>query len=203
MLRARELGISTQSFPNASIMSAIGATGLQLYNFGQTVSMVFFTDGWRPSSVYDRMRENAGLGLHTLVLLDIKVKEQSLEDLARGRRVFQPPRYMAVAQCAAQMLELERDRGRGVCRPEALAVGAARVGSTDQRFVCGTLQQLATVDLGPPLHSLVLLGTRTHDLERTFLRHYALDPSIFDDVWARDYHGKQDQGRQAQDELEN
>jgi Diphthamide biosynthesis methyltransferase len=94
-------------------MSGIGCTGLQLYNFGQTVSMVFFTETWKPSSFYDRIKENVQIGLHTLVLLDIKVKEQSLEDMARGRKVFQPPRYMTVSQCAAQMLEIEEERKGG------------------------------------------------------------------------------------------
>jgi diphthine synthase len=92
-------------------MNAIGACGLQLYNFGQTVSMVFFQENWRPSSFYDRVKENRNIGLHTLVLLDIKVKEQSWENLARGRKVYEPPRYMTVAQCAQQMLETEEERG--------------------------------------------------------------------------------------------
>jgi len=64
-------------------MNAVGACGLQLYNFGQTVSLVFFTETWKPDSFYDRIKENADLGMHTLVLLDIKVKEQSEENLAR------------------------------------------------------------------------------------------------------------------------
>jgi diphthine synthase len=83
LLRARTLKIPTQVVHNASIMNAISATGLQLYNFGQTVSLVFFTDNWKPDSFYDRIKENADLGMHTLILLDIKVKEQSEENLAR------------------------------------------------------------------------------------------------------------------------
>ncbi|KAI9793961.1 MAG: diphthine synthase [Piccolia ochrophora] len=189
VLRARELGIAIQSVPNASILSAIGATGLQLYNFGQTVSMVFFTDTWKPSSFYDRVKENRQLGLHTLILLDIKVKEQSLENLARGRKVYEPARYMTAAQCANQMLEVEEERREGVYGEDSLAVGAARVGSVHQRLACGTLKQLAAVDLGPPLHSLVLLGTRTHDLEKEFIRAFAIDVESFDVAW--------DKGRQA------
>jgi hypothetical protein len=83
ILRARALNIPTRVIHNASIMNAVGACGLQLYNFGQTVSLVFFTDTWKPDSFYDRIKENLDLGLHTLVLLDIKVKEQSEENLAR------------------------------------------------------------------------------------------------------------------------
>ncbi|KFY16857.1 hypothetical protein V492_01048 [Pseudogymnoascus sp. VKM F-4246] len=61
-IRARELSIPTTCIPNASIMSAIGAAGLQLYNYGQTVSMVFFTDSWKPTSFYDRVKENRKSG---------------------------------------------------------------------------------------------------------------------------------------------
>lgn len=191
VLRARELGIPVQSIHNASIMSAIGATGLQLYNFGQTVSMVFFTETWKPSSFYDRIKENRQIGLHTLLLLDIKVKEQSLENLARGRKIYEPPRFMTVAQCATQMLETEDIRPEGAYQPESLAVGVARLGSKDQRLVAGTLDQLSKINLGPPLHSLVLLGRRTHDLERQFIRDFAIDISVFDSIWMKYYEGKQ------------
>ncbi|MCJ1388860.1 diphthine synthase [Xylographa bjoerkii] len=191
VLRARELKIPVRNIPNASIMSAIGSTGLQLYNFGQTVSMVFFTDSWKPSSFYDRIKENRDIGLHTLVLLDIKVKEQSLENLARGKKIFEPPRYMTVSQCAEQMIEIEEQRMEGVYGPDSLAVGVARVGAENQRMAVGSLQQLTEVDMGSPLHSLVLLGKRTHDLERDFIREFAVDADVFDSIWKRDYAGKQ------------
>jgi diphthine synthase len=83
IIRARALNVPTQVIHNASIMNAVSSCGLQLYNFGQTVSLVFFTETWKPESFYDRIKENSDLGMHTLVLLDIKVKEQSEENLAR------------------------------------------------------------------------------------------------------------------------
>jgi diphthamide biosynthesis methyltransferase len=55
--------------------------------FLQAVSIVFFTETWRPDSFYPRILANRQRGLHTLCLLDIKVKEPSLESLARGRKV--------------------------------------------------------------------------------------------------------------------
>ncbi|KAI6085728.1 Diphthine synthase [Hypoxylon rubiginosum] len=192
VLRARELSIPVQTVPNASIMSGIGATGLQLYNFGQTVSMVFFLDNWRPASFYDRIKENRSIGLHTLVLLDIKVKEQSLENMARGRKIYEPPRYMTVGQCAQQMLEIEEEKKEGVYGLDSLAVGAARVGGKTEKYVAGTLKQLCNADdiLGPPLHSLVLLGRRAHELERDFTREFAIDKELWTTIWDRDY-GKQ------------
>ncbi|KAE9400669.1 Diphthine synthase [Gymnopus androsaceus JB14] len=150
LLRARNLGIPTRVIHNASIMNAVGASGLQLYNFGQTVSLVFFTETWKPDSFYDRIKENADGGLHTLVLLDIKVKEQSEENLARGRKIYEPPRYMTVPQAVSQLLEIESLRGEGVLDPEkTLAVAVGRVGG----------------EFGPPLHSLVIVGKRLHHLE--------------------------------------
>jgi len=180
LLRARSLSIPVSTIHNASIMNAVGACGLQLYNFGQTVSMVFFTDTWKPSSFYDRVKQNREIGLHTLVLLDIKVKEQSEENMARGRRIYEPPRYMTVAQCASQMLETEKTRGEGAYSESSLAIGISRLGSVNQRFAAGTLEELSKFDMGPPLHSLVLLGKRTHELELDFVRDFAINSSRFE-----------------------
>lgn len=69
MLRAKESGIPVMPIHNASIMNAIGCCGLQLYNYGQTVSIVFFTDTWKPDSFYDKIKINRNIGLHTLCLL--------------------------------------------------------------------------------------------------------------------------------------
>ncbi|KAH8426335.1 diphthine synthase [Aspergillus melleus] len=189
VLRAREMGIESKVIPNASIMSGIGCTGLQLYNFGQTVSMVFFTENWKPSSYYDRVKENVQIGLHTLVLLDIKVKEPSYENMARGRMIYEPPRYMTVAQCASQMLETEEERQEGAFGPDSLAVGAARVGAPDQKLVAGTLKELSEVEMGQPLHSLVLLGRRAHDLEKDYIRQFAVDAATFDANWQKGGYG--------------
>ena len=68
-LRARALGVPTKVIHNASIINAVSSCGLQLYNFGQVVSLPFFTDTWKPSSFYPKIKENSDLGLHTLVLL--------------------------------------------------------------------------------------------------------------------------------------
>ena len=43
-LRAKQRNIPVHVIHNASIMGAAGACGLQLYNFGQTVSIPFFDD---------------------------------------------------------------------------------------------------------------------------------------------------------------
>ncbi|PBK71224.1 Diphthine synthase [Armillaria solidipes] len=181
ILRARALGIPTRVIHNASIMNAVGTCGLQLYNFGQTVSLVFFTDTWKPDSFYDRIKENADLGLHTLVLLDIKVKEQSEENLARGRKIYEPPRYMSIRQAVSQLIEIESLRQTGTLSPDTtLAVALSRVGggTDNQRIVAGTLTDLVNHPedaFGDPLHSLVLVGKRLHHLEVEYAQDFAVD----------------------------
>lgn len=63
------MGIETHVIHNASIMNAAGCCGLQLYNFGATISIPLFTDSWKPDSFYPKIAYNAGGGMHTLCLL--------------------------------------------------------------------------------------------------------------------------------------
>lgn len=176
VLRARKLGIGVEVIYNASIMNAIGCCGLSLYRYGETVSIPFFTDEWRPDSFYDRIVANRRNGLHTLCLLDIKVKEPTLESLARGKPVYMPPRFMSVNTALEQLLEIERARGEGVCTPEARCIGVARVGCADQRIVVGTAAELLSVEFGPPLHSMVIVGD-PHPLEEELLQGFGLPAS--------------------------
>jgi diphthine methyl ester synthase len=69
LLRAKQLGIKTEVVHNASIMTAVGVCGVNLYNFGQTVSIPFFTPTWQPDSFYDKVAFNLSGKLHTLCLL--------------------------------------------------------------------------------------------------------------------------------------
>ena len=181
LLRARELGIPSRTIHNASIMNAIGATGLQLYSFGQTVSVPYFEGSVVPTSWYKKIAKNAELGWHTLVLLDIKVKEQS--NLGqRGPPQYYPPMFMSVAECCRQMRTVEGVVGEGVCADEVLIVGVARVGSEDQVIKVGTLAEMCDVELGKPLHSAVMVGRELHDLERDFLRAFAVNETTFDEA---------------------
>ncbi|KAL1023189.1 hypothetical protein UPYG_G00037470 [Umbra pygmaea] len=173
VLRAVNAGIQYRVIHNASILNAVGCCGLQLYNFGETVSIVFWTDTWRPESFYDKIKKNRDLGMHTLCLLDIKVKEQSMENLMRGRKVYEPPRYMTVSQASQQLLEIvvnRREQGDELAiNEETICVGLARVGAEDQAIRTGTLRQLASSDLGGPLHSMIVTG-HLHPLEVDMLQ---------------------------------
>ncbi|XP_022144138.1 probable diphthine methyl ester synthase [Momordica charantia] len=168
VVRAKSLGIEVRVVYNASVMNAIGICGLQLYRYGETVSIPFFTETWKPSSFYEKIQRNRGLGLHTLCLLDIRVKEPSLESLCRGRKEYEPPRFMSINTAIEQLLEVEQMEGQSVYNEDSLCVGFARLGSEDQMIVAGTMKQLRSIDFGPPLHCLVIVG-KTHPVEEEML----------------------------------
>ena len=177
VLRARERGIQVRVFHNACIMSAAGCCGLHLYNYGRTISVPYFmegaTDDTKQTSYYDYLKFNDSGGLHTLCLLDIKVKEPNVEAARRGKVLYDPPRFMTVNQALEQLLECERIRGQGVLDPDkTICVGLARVGREDQLIVAGTINELLAVDFGPPLHSMVVCSSELHELEKAMLAQY-------------------------------
>jgi len=211
VLRARELNIPVDVVHNASILNAVGTCGLQLYNFGQTVSIPFWTDTWKPDSWLARIEENAKIGLHTLVLLDIKVKEQSIENLARGRKIYEPPRYMtptialgqiiSAIQTAESVADLPYDdsnlptssstHASSFSEGGTLALSLSRVGTPTQSIRSGTIASLAVKEedfFGGPLHSLVIVGHGVHPMEIQYAAQWAVDE---DEWWsvAEKYYG--------------
>ncbi|XP_058130663.1 diphthine methyl ester synthase [Anopheles ziemanni] len=177
LLRAKEKGINTSVVHNASIMNAVGCCGLQLYHFGETVSIPYWDDNWKPDSFYEKIAANLQHGLHTLCLLDIKVKEPTLESLMKKKREYMPPRFMSVSEAADQLLAIvanknEPEEGHGLSE-KSLVVGLARVGHESQKILACSLKDMKDVDLGPPLHSLIIPNGRLHPLETEFLQQFA------------------------------
>ena len=83
-LRATKKQMNVIVIHNASIMTACAISGMLLYKFGETVSIPYFTKTWKPLSFYDKIFKNRQNNLHTLLLLDIKTKEKTVEALLSG-----------------------------------------------------------------------------------------------------------------------
>jgi len=180
ILRAKEKNIPYKVIHNASIMNAVGCCGLQLYKFGETVSIPYWDETWKPDSFYDKIKLNRLHNMHTLCLLDIKVKEPTPESLMRKRKEYMPPRFMTVAEAAHQLLSIVEKKDslekNTVLNEQSLCVGLARVGQESQQIAVGTLLEMRSTDLGGPLHSLIIPAKEMHPLEVEFLQQYA--PSI-------------------------
>ncbi|CAH8603796.1 unnamed protein product [Dicrocoelium dendriticum] len=177
-------------------MTAVGCCGLQLYNFGATISIPFWDESGAPDSFYDKLLGNFASGLHTLCLLDIRVKEKSLENILRQRNVYEPSRFMSCEIAAQQLLEIadKRQASSGdICpalAPDCLAVGLARVGSATQMIVVTSLKEMSrtcdderktcdsasvAMTLGGPLHSMIIPGF-IQPIEEEFLLSRYLHP---------------------------
>ena len=106
ILRAKALDIKVEVVHNTSVMGAVASCGLPLYQYGYTVSIPFFEENWKPASFYERLKYNLAGGMHTLCLVDIKVKEPDYNSMVTaGRLKFMPPRFMTVSEC---VFECER-----------------------------------------------------------------------------------------------
>ncbi|CAB3404581.1 unnamed protein product [Caenorhabditis bovis] len=175
VLRAKQKNIPVRVIHNASIMNSVGCCGLQLYNFGETVSIVMWNEGCQPESYYDKIALNKKRGMHTLCLLDIKTKEQSVENMMRGRKIYEPARYLTCSEAASQLLEIcKRRQARGeecAYDENTMVVGLARVGWNDQKIVYASMKEMVSIDMGPPLHSMIIPG-ETHPLEIDMLETF-------------------------------
>ncbi len=75
VMEARRKCIRISIIHAASVYTAIAETGLQLYKFGRSTTLVFPQKNFDPKSPYDVIRQNKSRGLHTLVLLDVNRSE--------------------------------------------------------------------------------------------------------------------------------
>jgi diphthine synthase len=147
--------------PNASILvAAAGFLGLMGYKFGRTVSLPFPEPGFAPSSPIDAIRRNRSIGLHTLVLLDLRPEEGRFLRAEEGLRIL-----------------AERGPQEPSLGPEAPMAVVARVGSADASAWYGPRAALETVDFGPPLHAIVIPSPELHFEEEAALGRYRVGRS--------------------------
>ena len=154
--RAREKNVSVQVIHNASVLTAVGITGLQLYKFGKTTSIPFEEGNYQPETPYDVLRENLSLGYHTLLLLDLR----PLED-----------RFMTVPDAIRYMLKLELRRNQKVFTENMNVIGVARLGSEKPLIVYGKAKDVMNMDFGLAPHCLIVPG-KMHFMEEEFLAKY-------------------------------
>ena len=177
-LRCIHEDVKVEVVNNASILNSIGITGLSLYRFGETVSIPFFTEKWRPYSFYDKICRNYNNDLHTLILLDIKVKEISEENLAKGKKIYEPPRFMTVNQALEELLEASKNAenvagNKGLINEENLCYGVAGIGSESQIVKAGKIKDIIKFYFGKPLHSVVLCAKTLSSIEKEVVEFYS------------------------------
>jgi len=148
-IQAEKIGIKTRVVHGASILSAvIGLSGLHNYKFGKTVTIPLPSETISETP-YEVIAQNKRLGLHTLCLLDIKVKEN---------------RYMKICEGLESLLKIEEKRRERIVTMDTLALGIARAGSSNPAVKAGFLKDLLAYDFGEPPHSIIFPG-KLHFME--------------------------------------
>lgn len=146
-LSLSKIGIPSRIVHGPSIISAVcGATGLQNYKFGKSITIP--SDNPLPRSVLDTISDNYRRGLHTLILLDVRASE--------SMQITIP---IALAKITSADPQLET----------RLAVGVARLGARDEKVRASKIQTLIKQDFGKGPHSIIVVG-KLHFMEAEALK---------------------------------
>ncbi len=151
---AREKEVEVTVIHNASVLTAIGITGLQLYKFGRAVSIPFPEDVPLLESPYNIIRENQLLESHTLVLLDLKPEQK---------------KFMTVNQALGILEKIEQRKNENLITPNLPVIGCARLGCDDVLIKAGALKDIHHIDFGKPPHCLIIPAKKLHFLEKEML----------------------------------
>lgn len=116
-LRAKSLGINVKVVNAGSIITAVGITGLSLYNFGKITSVPFNYENIK--TPVEVIKKNLSLGMHTLILFDLDVEKNS---------------YMNVNEVIRYLLK------NGI--EDRLCVGCAGLGNDDAEIKSGKLSEV-------------------------------------------------------------
>ncbi|QKQ98873.1 diphthine synthase [Candidatus Nanohaloarchaea archaeon] len=130
--RAEKEGLDVEVIHAPSIFTSISETGLNVYNFGRTVTL---PQDFAPESIVEHIEKNDSIGLHTLVLLDIN--------------------YDA-ADAAEKLIDLDEDL------EDREAMVLERANNEDQNISLASLGELSEHDFGRPPHCIILVGETSH-----------------------------------------
>ena len=154
-LRAKKEGIACSVLHNASIITAVGITGLQIYKFGKTTSIPLENEN--VETPYDVLKDNLSLGLHTLFLLDLDLGEE---------------KFISVNDALRYLLRTEIKRNEKIFSEKIFCIGCARIGSENQLIKYASAKVLLKQNFGKSPHCLIVPG-KLHFMEEEALKLWA------------------------------
>lgn len=159
LLDARKAGIRTRVIHGSSILTAVGETGLMPYKFGRPATLCFPDKGVVQKTVYETILKNKRMGLHTLVLLDIKAEENRFMDTPTGLGI---------------LLEMERRMKKGIVSGQEKIVSACRIGG-DETIVYGSINELARDRrLKGNTPAVIIIPGELHFMEKEYIELFMI-----------------------------
>ncbi|MFH0957010.1 MAG: diphthine synthase [Candidatus Aenigmatarchaeota archaeon] len=154
MMEARERKVRVEVVHASSILTAVAETGLSLYNFGRTVTVVSPQAGYAPASFYDAAGKNKSLGMHTLLLLDVGM------DSASGIRV---------------LMGIGEKKKRPLVAANTMLVAANLLGTPAASIRYGKARELLKRPFEPP--AVLILPGKLHFTEKEYLEAFSIKGS--------------------------
>ena len=127
----------------SGLTSLIGETGLHIYKFGRTVTMML--EFKSNISVYNTIFDNLMVGNHTLILTEYNDTHNKL--------FFLDPRCVFKS-----LLELEQDLRYGIFSEGTFVIVTSRIGTEQQKIMSGKVKSLINTDFGIGPHSIIITG---------------------------------------------
>lgn len=153
---AKEMEIETKIYHSSSIFTAaIGESGLDIYKFGPTTTIPFWTDKYKPTSFIGAIKKNLDNGEHTLVLLDIDAENQ---------------KTMSAGEALTILKKAEETRG-SIFKKESRILILCDIGSDQQKILyTSPSQKKATEGLTGKKTSLII-PAKMNFAEEEHLKH--------------------------------
>lgn len=149
LLRAKEKNVEVEIIHNASIVSAIGAVGLEVYKFGKITSIPF--ENKNVKSPYEAMKVNLKNKMHTLFLIDLRPDEN---------------KFLTIKEAIEYLI-------REGMKKTMKVLACARIGSKSQKIAYGEAEKLLDIDFGNPPYCLVV-PAELHFMEEGMLKLYSV-----------------------------
>jgi diphthine synthase len=144
-VRARKNSINVDVIHAASgITSLIGESGLHIYKFGRTVTMM--SSPQSAISVYNVIFDNLLSGNHTLILTEFN---------SDHNKFF----FLDPIQVFKMLIEVEKDIRYNVFSEETFVIVASRIGTKQKKMISGKIKSLIGMDFETGPHSIILTGS--------------------------------------------
>ena len=146
-LEAKKQNIEIELIFNASILSAIGITGLFLYNFGKITSIPFENKNIKtPLEVFSLNQKN---NLHTLFLFDLDPKNN---------------RYLNLRDACIYLIQNKIPKS-------TLAFGIINIGQKN-KVIINTLKEFSQIDYTDFPQCLIIPSKKLHFIEQEAIDYY-------------------------------
>ena len=133
---------------NVSVMTAVGITGLSLYNFGKIASIPFENE--KIDSPIKILNDNLKINAHTLFLLDLDPEKR---------------RFLSIKE-AIEYLEKKRVKDK--------IIGCARLGNDDFVIKYGEMVKIKSIDFGEGPYCLIIPAKKLHFIEEEVLEKWKI-----------------------------